>query len=497
MHTLPSTGWPAAFAAAALLLSPGACKKEAPPLPPPLPAGADIAPPLDAPMPLRTTPTGLSAPLPISAAGGASFVSAGAAIPNVSGALTGAASAAASPTAPTARQGSGASYFGLSSGGVVKLEGGKFSRIAPSAETVRRLARAPDGTLYASSYGDTFRIRPSGAVDKIGSYNAPGSLDHLAVGPDGHLWGVSFGGIAHFDGVAWTQEKKNVLGPSATLLQDVAVDHKNRVWIASSNDLHVREGGAWRLVELASPGPAGKRFWRKLHVSPAGTLYAAHSSGLLRLKNEAWTQVNLGDERRGVDHLAQGPAEQLHAVGSAGLLFVPESGPVRQVPLELRRIYALAADEAGRTWLADESGVTVLDAQGGLARWAQGSVPELTARVETILVTAGGPTLPRVGPVATGGIAGKLLRGGSPVVGIAVELCANPAMVFRATPCTESSFRQAAVTEVDGTFRFDGVPLGTYRFALKAGPKWTTTLLPCCTGMRKGQVFDVGALTLK
>ena len=53
------------------------------------------------------------------------------------------------------------------------------------------------------------------------------------------------------------------------------------------------------------------------------------------------------------------------------------------------------------------------------------------------------------------------------------------------------------MTGEGGVFTFNNVPLGTYRFGVKAGPKWTITMGSCCTGMKANKTFDVGSINLK
>jgi hypothetical protein len=109
-----------------------------------------------------------------------------------------------------------------------------------------------------------------------------------------------------------------------------------------------------------------------------------------------------------------------------------------------------------------------------------------------------GPNLPQLGVKAVGTVKGKVLRGGSAVAGATIQICESPSMMFRGSPCASAILSKQAQTDAEGNFKLPGVPVGTYRFAIKAGPKWVITLGgDCCAKMREGQEYDIGAITLR
>src|SRR5262249_54788505 len=154
---------------------------------------------------------------------------------------------------------------------------------------LRAVVFDPRGVVYAHTYSGIFRIA-GGRAQPIGDYRSAGSVDHLVAGPDGHLWGTSYQGVVHYDRQRWERFPKAELGPAITLLRDVAVDARGRVWVASTDAVHLREGGAWRAANLRGIAPA-KPFFERLAVGPSGDLYVSSMGGILRYHEGRWSKV--------------------------------------------------------------------------------------------------------------------------------------------------------------------------------------------------------------
>lgn len=456
----------------------GSCKKEAE-RPPPL-EGAPVATGAAPVAQARSVPAALGTSAP---------------------AARGAALDSAPLPAPDAPAGAGPAYLVVYGRGIVRIEAAQATDAA-ALPKIRSMARSKDGTIYASGFDGVrklFARADARPPRMIGTWRDVGSLDHLAVGADGHVWGASFKGVHEWNGSAWSTYTKDQLGAGVTLLRDIAVDGKGRVWVASANAVHVREAGTWRTPALAvSRKPI---FVSKIAVD-GDHVYALHSSGVLKLEGDTFQELPVGRESfLSTFHLAVAQGV-LHVWTTKGLYRVaPGKGTQlvtqKKAGFRGKSVNAIAADAAGRTWLSTDHGLVVIDSAGKATQYAPGTLAAVTGEVKQISVVAGGPALPPVGEQAKGGVTGKLIRDGSPVVGVDVELCASPSMFFRGTPCGDAAFRGRSTTGQDGVFRFDGVPLGQYRFAIKKpGGKWSITSSPCCQGMRKGQSYDVGSLTL-
>jgi hypothetical protein len=120
--------------------------------------------------------------------------------------------------------------------------------------------------------------------------------------------------------------------------------------------------------------------------------------------------------------------------------------------------------------------------------------------VSKLVITRGGPDLPEVGPVRKGNVIGKALwDDGQPIAGKSIQMCERPRMMFKTTPCDDAAFKLTAETGADGSFHFEGVPVGPYGFSIKASSQWSITSgsMTCCAKLTDGATIDLGPLTLR
>lgn len=68
----------------------------------------------------------------------------------------------------------------------------------------------------------------------------------LAQTPDGFLWVGSESGLIRFDGLTWYEEKGFSAQPFA--VNDLLVDPRGRLWVASANTLLWRQNGTLQVV---------------------------------------------------------------------------------------------------------------------------------------------------------------------------------------------------------------------------------------------------------
>ncbi|MBZ0232185.1 MAG: carboxypeptidase-like regulatory domain-containing protein, partial [Deltaproteobacteria bacterium] len=99
---------------------------------------------------------------------------------------------------------------------------------------------------------------------------------------------------------------------------------------------------------------------------------------------------------------------------------------------------------------------------------------------------------------ATGTITGRVLRDGKPVARATVEICDMPLITFQTTPCGSSTFARTALTNDAGEFQLPDIPVGSYSFAVKPDGRWRVMMTGsnCCTRLRAGATFDIGAITV-
>jgi hypothetical protein len=399
----------------------------------------------------------------------------------------------------------GPAYFGVRDAGLIKLDEGRFSVAFEKLQGVRRIAPGTGGDLYLASNDGVHRFS-SGKLDKLSSDGVAPLVRDLAVGPDGHVWTITVEGVGHYDGKTWSTEEKAKIDPSSTGLQSIAIDTKGRVWVAGLKSIFLREGDAWKTVDTSKAAPGA--LFEKLAPGLSGEVYAAVAKGLLKMTGESVELVRYGidDYVGSVNQLAVGPEGELYALaGITGVVVVPTRAGVspKLLPpdwssLKAGNIKSLAVDGAGRSWIATENGMLLIDRKGAVTQWPNGSVKELAPGVEAIYVVGSGPTLPEVGPAAKGSIRGKLFKDGAAAFDRDIEVCASPSMLFEKTPCSSAAFYRSVTTDKEGTFLFEGVPLGTYGFAIKKPDgKWGITPVDCCSKMQEGKVFDIGTIELK
>lgn len=412
------------------------------------------------------------------------------------------------PAVVVAPGGPGPAYFTVDKVGVVRLDGGKFTALAGSPNMLAKgLQVGGDGKVWVAGFQDISRLEGDAfkPVVKVGFSEIGGSIEDFVVAPDGQIWAVTFKGVSHHDGKAWTTEEKAAIGAGGDLLKGVALDKNGRVWVASTHKVHVRDGGAWKDVDLGKAGPGRTIYFEGLELGPDNSVHALASSALFHIgpNLDQVEKVKLGG--RSVSSF-----RELGVASNGGLVVIDlDTVVARTAGGETRsfatgkqfkpgNIHTVAMDDGGRVWVASEAGVTVLGPGDAKTEWPGGSVPELVGDVRGILVIGAGPAeLPTAGPVRKGGLTGKLLQDGAPLADTQIEICPSPSMIFSKSPCADGAVKFSARSDANGVWTVPDVPLGTYGIAVKLGGKWQITFgSKIGEGMKEGQVYDTGSLTL-
>ncbi|HEY0132848.1 MAG TPA: hypothetical protein VGB85_02175, partial [Nannocystis sp.] len=404
----------------------------------------------------------------------------------------------------------GPAYFAVDRKGVVRLDHGKLTLLANSPDTlIKDLQLGGDGAVWVVGYedvlrleGDKFRRVTRGGFSDLGA-----SIDHFAVTAEGHVWAATFKGVSHFDGKAWTTEHKAKIGAGEGVLDGIAVDRAGKVFVASTHGVHVRDGGVWKDIDLTRAGARDQLFLEDVALAPDGAVYVLASALLMRVApgSDTPVKVPLGAgsfvSYNGLDVASNG---SLAVRDGDNVVAYPAGGDPRGydgrkgADFRADNIRAVAADDTGRVWVASALGVAILGPGDAKTEWPAGSMPELIGEVEDILVVGSGPaTLPAAGPVQKGGLTGKVLRDGSPLAGVSVELCPSPSMMFIESPCDSAGIKFAATADENGVWTFQDVPLGTYGLAVEVDGKWQITLGERVgIGMKAGKVHDTGSMRL-
>lgn len=403
----------------------------------------------------------------------------------------------------------GPAFFAVDKKGIVRLDKGKFTAIKGGPDAlIKNLHVAADGALWVLGFETIYRL-PKLDGDSFkeiakGGFQETGSIDDFHVVSDKDIWTAGFGGVAHWDGKGWTKEEKAAIGAGDDLLNGIAIDAEGKVWVSSSNRIHVKDKGAWSTLDL-SKVKSGQLFMEGLERAADGTIFALSSSSLIKLgpgAGEAQAVKLGGGSFPSYSDMAIGPDGTIAVRNLFDLVIASPGGGKAKVwkkkDYMSEDIRSLAVDASGRVWIASKIGAAILGPGDAKVEWPSGTVPELAGEIETIAVVGTGPAeLPAVGPVKTGGLTGKILKGGSGVANLEIELCPSPGMMFSKSPCADSSVKFSGKTDDQGVWKFDGVPLGVYGIAIKSEGKWKITLGTELGGeMKEGQVYDVGSLAL-
>jgi ligand-binding sensor domain-containing protein len=414
-------------------------------------------------------------------------------------------------TTPAAAAGAaGPAYFAVDKKGVIKLENDKFTLLGNSPDKLMKgLQIAGDGALWVVGFedilrleGDKFKKVTSAGFSELGS-----SIDDFAVTADGKIWAATFKGVGYWDGKTWAVEDKAKIGAGDDLLQGIAVDKAGNVWVASTHKVHVKTGGAWKDVALDKAGQKRQLFFEALDLAPDGSVYALASAVLLRIgpAADALATVKLGDDDLpSWGDLAISSNGSIAARNLDDVSALPAGGAARtwssrnEKDFRADNIRAVGVDDSGRVWVGSDAGVSVVGPGDAKVEWPQGSVPELIGEVGAIVVVGSGPaTLPASGAVRKGGLTGKLVRDGAALPNVDVEICPSPGMVFTKSPCADAATKFSGKADDKGVWTFNDVPLGSYGIAVKIEGKWQITFGHSLgEGMKEGQVFDTGSITL-
>ena len=395
----------------------------------------------------------------------------------------------------------GAAYFGVSNFGLVELSAdGKFSRVGKKISMTTDMATAPDGTTYLAAVGGVYRAK-DGKLETIGDYNSVGSVKRIAAGADGVVWGTSFKGVHKWDGKSWSTMAKADLGKEVKLIKDIAVGPEGEVIAVSSNKVHVMKDGKWTAEDTSAID--AKPFFDEVEFGPDGSVFTTGNHGVAMRKDGTWSVVDMKERFASASFLSVGADGTVHAAKRTGDVWAISGGEVRKLStkdkLGASSVHTVAGDGQGRTWIGTNNGIVIWKPDGSHVQWKPGTIDQLRGKVEAITVTKGGPTLPEVGPQKKGAVTGKVLKDGSPLEGVEVEACESPSTMFRKSPCDDKPVKFSGKTDEKGVFTFEGVPVGSYGFAIKPSPKekWRVTLaFDCCAKLQEGKTYDVGSFDL-
>ena len=431
------------------------------------------------------------------------------------------------PGAGAATISADATVFALDEGGLVVLDGGKFStagdakiKYAPllprkqggvwlrqgdelgwfdgamhmvgrrEADVVPR-AEGPDGTMWASSPKHVTRLSAAGLRTwTAAEVGASGRLGDLAVASDGTVYLTTPTALLVGQGDSWS----SVALPTPQAqesLREVGAGG-GAVFVVSSLRLFAFEGS-----ELRQVAALGKNFFPTLRVGPDGTALVDGSKLLRFAPGAAKPEVLPGYGNFPV-FTRTGAVLRMDAGGLGLTLFAPGAKPQKLLAQRLAfPIEGFSLDGQDRVWARTHFGVTII-ADGVAQEWTKRSVPELSDEIADIAPLGRGPALPAVTPNLIK-LAGRFVdAAGAPVKGGVAEVCdVSSAVYYGKTPCAGRDFVRRAVSGPDGSFVVEGVPFGGWHFVYGRGGSWQRDFLAgCCKDVAPGGTFAVGDLKL-
>jgi hypothetical protein len=187
------------------------------------------------------------------------------------------------------------------------------------------------------------------------------------------------------------------------------------------------------------------------------------------------------------NRVTEGPDGTLW-LGSTNGLFSLSGGKFRVFDrrngLPANKINSIAIDSANRLWVGTEFGMAVQKSAGSAD--FEIVLPSTSALPEAVIsgiYVSGAPTLPAAeASPKTASISGRISEDGKAMADTEIQLCAGDydATVRNtgSTPCEVNLWSAVAKAGKDGTFKFENVPLGSYKYAIRRpGSDWSAIIL--------------------
>jgi signal transduction histidine kinase len=211
-------------------------------------------------------------------------------------------------------------------------------REALGHESIRALRETPDGSLWVAAETRVVRLDPSRR--KVRSFDIP-SVTRLLVDPTGRL--VAASNLGLWGASSPEADEAQSLVPDAERAEGVLAadfDDQGRLWVDTPDGLSFRDATGWHQTQVTAAA-LGTRAWA-VRFQPGVGVWLAGGFGGLRLAQ----------------------------VGDAGATLVRSVG---SPPLLSSDVQALEFDDAGRLWVGQDQGLSLLEASG---RWRHATETE-------------------------------------------------------------------------------------------------------------------------
>jgi hypothetical protein len=245
-------------------------------------------------------------------------------------------------------------YLGSADGPIVRIaEDGTVTSLGPEARTTH-LALGLDGVVYAASSRQVVAV-VGDALESVGGVG-PMNFTMVAARSRDDVWAAAAGGVAHFDGHAWTTVDEPFAGQ---VVRDLAFDSAGVLWVLTRNAIYRHVDGSFE--EL--PAMTGSTLLTGFVPNASGGLDVYNYRGVDRYDGQAWSMVPINWVERShegrlamttLGHAAFGGGVLALSGGhDAGIcLKVPEvqyfgSTSMAELQLPASRVTDVAVDGAG------------------------------------------------------------------------------------------------------------------------------------------------------
>jgi murein DD-endopeptidase MepM/ murein hydrolase activator NlpD len=238
----------------------------------------------------------------------------------------------------------------------------------PGTPHVLTLARGPDSTVWAGTYGDgIFALRPGAGSwerhqpDTVAGSISWGFVHAFAFGADGSTWYGTVGngwGRSSDGGRAWTNWTFSELGPEYQYVApDGIVVRGDTVYVATADGVKLSgdAGATWRVITDTIGarsahdsvfGTIRSQYVLALAAGPSGDLWLSHPKGLERSRDggRTWTAWPTGSARiRAIlplsgDSVLVGTENTLLLLDAGGPVLRAEPVPVGDVPHAVQQL---------------------------------------------------------------------------------------------------------------------------------------------------------------
>lgn len=434
-----------------------------------------------------------------------------------SGSGSGSGSGSAEAKAPSKPAAADAVFVSLhGKNGLVSIEHGAFKTIVPDGKATGRPIPRKGGGIYVWVEGSVMEydgeLRPMAGI--------PNQVQPQAASPDGVMWAASRGTVATYDGKAWTVEKTGL--PDNLMATSYLFAPDGTVYLRVLEHIAVRRAGAWSVISAGGRVEEAALAGNVLYVIMKERVLKLDGDKLVEIGKTKGLRMRSGPDAvyvLGYHGVQKIEADKLVAVPKLDVLdvvFGPDGtlygynvdskrivrrkpdGTVDKVPAaDLPfKVENLAVDGRGRLWVRVHYGFVLIDGNK-VTLVTPGTVPELTTRIDHLIVTGNGPDMPDVGAPKLINLKGIIVSGGQPKPGVKFEICNEASSVFYgASPCEGKSFVRRATSGADGSFVIKDVPLGGWHLIYKKTADSWAFYFPdkCCGGLPKGGTFDMGQI---